>query len=165
MVRAYLRAHVHMAQQNSRAAERPAAGWAYLCVADLLMQHGQTYRPAPLPTNIRPMTPKQCFHNAAELARRRKGLTYVEGVALGIIPVPHAWCVTEDGVVVDPTWTDDNGGVGGAYLGLPFPLPYVARQQTDDNGSMLHDHENGYPILRVPWADTQKMFDALVVNA
>lgn len=161
MLRAHLRAYVHMAQHGTRPEQRPPAGWAYLCVEELLLQHGQTYAPTPLPPRVRPMASKQCYFNAAALARRSPSLTYVEGVALGVIPVSHAWCVTEDGVVVDPTWTDLNGGVGGAYLGLPFPSAYVRQQQTLTNGSVLHDFENNYPLLRVPWSQSQERFAAL----
>jgi hypothetical protein len=46
-------------------------------------------------------------------------LTYVEGVAVGIIPVDHAWCVKADGTVVDPTWAGGRQKCDD-YFGVPF---------------------------------------------
>lgn len=50
-------------------------------------------------------SPKNCFEDAAMLSQEHPELTYVEGYALNtVLPTPHAWCVTEDGTVVDATW-------------------------------------------------------------
>lgn len=56
----------------------------------------------------------ECFENAARLAAET-GLRYFEGLAVcarNPEALHHAWCVDEDGEVVDPTWTD-----GVVYLG------------------------------------------------
>lgn len=68
------------------------------------------------------MTAKQCFANAAHLAIE-KGYTYVEGYATTHkinFPLEHAWCVTKDGKLVDPTWED-----GAEYFGVPFKMDYL----------------------------------------
>lgn len=75
--------------------------------------------------------PQSCFANAALLAMQRSDLTYVEGYAMnGFFPVAHAWCVTADGDVVDPTWVPENGVTvepDVEYLGIPFGTDYVLR--------------------------------------
>ena len=64
---------------------------------------------------------KECYGNAYDLAMSDLSLTYYEGVAVGIVPVDHAWCVKPDGTVVDPTW---GGGRQKCddYFGAPFTL-------------------------------------------
>ena len=47
---------------------------------------------------------KECYANAARYAQEHDYL-YAEGLAMGIIPVHHAWCVDPfTGLVHDPTW-------------------------------------------------------------
>ena len=68
------------------------------------------------------MQAKQCFANAAHLAIE-KGYTYVEGYATTKVvnfPLIHAWCVTRDGKLVDPTWQD-----GVEYFGVPIKTDYL----------------------------------------
>lgn len=48
---------------------------------------------------------RQCFQNAFTMSLIRPELTYYEGFAwAGLITVHHAWCVDDQGLVVDPTW-------------------------------------------------------------
>ena len=65
-----------------------------------------------------------CYRNAAQLAET-EGWTYVEGVAaserLGIAMF-HAWCLDDDGRVVDPTWEEPEQCV---YWGIPFAEDFV----------------------------------------
>jgi hypothetical protein len=71
-------------------------------------------------------TPKNCFQDAMNLAVERRW-SYCEGWAIGAagIDVHHAWCVDDDGMVVDPTWQaiadlhdEDFPYPGSAYVGL-----------------------------------------------
>jgi hypothetical protein len=57
-------------------------------------------------TGYRKMTPALCFNNCFHAAYNYEELTYYEGYATSnfIMPVHHAWCVDEQGRVVDFTW-------------------------------------------------------------
>lgn len=74
------------------------------------------------------MRNRQCFQNAQKLAA--EGFSYVEGFALSVIPIEHAWVERPDrpGIVVDPTWAtvklDDVD-----YFGIAIPLDFVMRCQ------------------------------------
>lgn len=121
--------------------------FAYHSVERYILTHGQFWTPpnGPLPRGVRPMMPKYCFDNAYRLAKRRpKTLRYVEGYATRFMAVHHAWCVTAEGVVVDPTWHDP----GDAYFGQVFSVAQVRAARTAQNCSVLRDWPNGYPLLR-----------------
>jgi len=60
---------------------------------------------------------KECYCNSMRAAAEN-GWVYVEGIALGVIPVQHAWCVRPDGVLIETTWEDP----GTEYFGVPFSM-------------------------------------------
>ena len=93
------------------------AGSVYSCTEDLLLRHGRFFRPQPLPVGYSRGPIGDCYRNAQKWAGLR-GLRYVEGKALGILPVDHAWLVDEDNGVIEVTW-DEPGAV---YFGLCFSL-------------------------------------------
>ena len=65
---------------------------------------------------------KQCYRNAYMLACKR-GWTYCEGYATRYISTEHAWCIDNDGRVVDPTWSDKlhtGETVTPDYFGIAF---------------------------------------------
>ena len=68
--------------------------------------------------------------NATHLALN-EGLTYVEGkIQLYGVVIDHAWCVGEDGIVIDPTLTTGPDGTMhcvGNYFGIPFITAYVQK--------------------------------------
>lgn len=67
-----------------------------------------------------------CYKNAFDLAQERQELAYCEGYALsaGLFPMHHAWCVTAEGVVVDPTWDASTSD----YYGVPLNTGFVLNQ-------------------------------------
>jgi hypothetical protein len=79
----------------------------------------------------------ECFHNAFSYSMQHQGLIYVEGFALSDLrwPVHHAWCVTEDDRVVDPTWPDVSEQA--AYLGVAFPAKLSAELVLAEGGNHL----------------------------
>jgi hypothetical protein len=77
---------------------------------------------------------KACFKNATHLALENPSLTYVEGKVGVLTPVDHAWCITPDGVVVDPTLDKGNKGITDGtydriteYYGVPFHTDYLRK--------------------------------------
>ena len=78
--------------------------------------HGREFKPHPDPRRYfrKYGAGGQCYRNALKLVKRfPQELTYVEGYAsspvIDIIQTSfgiHAWAVTWDGEVVDPTWPD-----------------------------------------------------------
>lgn len=136
--------------QRARAGPEPA----YVNSADFIAQHGQAYRGRRLPKGYRYRAPKQCFRNAYHLARQHPGrLRYVEGYVLRYLPVHHAWCVDEDGQVVDPTLrlTAEEAGRT-EYLGVTLPLELVDQAiLLSERFGVLEDWRNGHPMLQQPF--------------
>ena len=72
---------------------------------------------------------KQCFVNSFEavLANPHR-LVYCEGMALpegADVPYEHAWVITKDEVVIDPTWHDLHPDRKVEYWGIPFKWEFV----------------------------------------
>jgi hypothetical protein len=106
---------------------------------DLVLREGREYQPARFEEFDYPRgAERKCFVNAFHLADAHPELTYVEGFASKRSePIHHAWCVTEDGRVVDPTWQQHDGDPEPEqweYLGVPFELAFVD-EITDRKGT------------------------------
>jgi hypothetical protein len=104
------------------------------------LAHGRSYR---VPTvermrelmeqyDISPGRAKECFMNAASAVvfESSTDLRYVEGYAASIIPIHHAWLVTPNGEVIDPTWAGQiSHGVtmspGSEYFGIAFDTDWL----------------------------------------
>jgi hypothetical protein len=68
-----------------------------------------------------------CYMNAFHLVLGNSDMTYCEGYAIQRnLGVPfifgHAWALTPDGQVVDPTWED---ATGPEYFGVRFQFAYL----------------------------------------
>ena len=87
-----------------------------------IAKHGKAY-PAVKPVTAK-MEAKQCYYNSALVAATSRTFTYCEGVAEceGLIPMPHAWNLTEGGIVVDNTWGSERPA---AYFGVEFKTEFV----------------------------------------
>lgn len=108
-------------------------GFVYNSIEQFLLKKGTGYSSCQLPDNVVFGTIKMCFHNAFKLAERN-GYRYVEGYAMSVIPMIHAWCVDEYDTVVDPTWRK----VGSWYHGVELDLDYVRHIQllTEQYGTL-----------------------------
>jgi hypothetical protein len=135
----YLKMMKSCVKSNTRKSD-----FVYYGSGDLLLQHGKFYKP-PEVVEIK-LTPKACFANCQffSSSEKRRKLKYVEGYALSIIPVHHAWCADEDDNVVECTWTEP----GRAYYGIEFkpPKKFV--------GSMM-DNGRDFDIYLRNWRETQ----------
>lgn len=121
----------------------------YDCVEDFLLQHGTFFTPAPLPADVEPMIVRECFNNAYRVARYRRKLHYVEGIAIGVIPTLHAWLINEVGEVIDPTWANrEGGGIGSSYIGVELTMEQVRLSRRAWSASVLEDYYRKFPALR-----------------
>lgn len=89
---------------------------------------GRAYRSAPLPPSVPRGVPRECYRNAGALVidSVEPRYAYCEGYAMrgGLIPVHHAWCLDEQGCVVDPTWPHDEKS---EYLGVALSRDALLR--------------------------------------
>jgi hypothetical protein len=112
------------AQATLRRKLNPHLDWKYGGFEELILDCGTLMKAKPLPTTIKHGSPQQCYWNCQELVSKRKNLTYVEGYGLApqvSIPVAHAWLLTPEGDVIDPTWNPP----GTVYLGVPLSSEWV----------------------------------------
>lgn len=94
---------------------------------DFLIQHGRFYNPKNHIVEP-PGIPKECYRNAFLYMLDNPGMFYVEGFAMSIIPIEHAWCCDENGMVYDPTLA--NGKIS-EYLGVAYSKPFISRVVND----------------------------------
>lgn len=97
----------------------PMIGGASVVRNRYVLEHAHFYPPAERPKKYRKGKRKNCWGNAQLLAMDHPELNYVEGFAFGqsnALAFEHAWCVTENGMVVDTTWPEP----GLVYYGVPF---------------------------------------------
>ena len=98
--------------------------WGY----ELIEKHGVHFPNVlpKLPKGVKKGKPKACYENAYWLARKCPDkYIYVEGCAVGIIPAIHAWCITPDLKVVDPTWRGTLFAKDTAYFGIPMDIDWL----------------------------------------
>lgn len=95
--------------------------WKYSSYEALVLDQGRLWGPE---VEVRVSGPiKECFTNAWHDANNH-GWLYIEGYAdSGIIPVQHAWCVDENGTVIETTWEK----AGQEYLGVALDTDWVAK--------------------------------------
>lgn len=125
-----------------------SASWQYKSIEALVLAHGR-FVDLSLTTllSYRRGQPRECFKNAYRLADSLT-IAYVEGFALtaGLpFPVAHAWCVDDDGALLEPTWPSP----GVAYLGIPFSLPFTSKTIAQRNRyGVLDAPDLRWPLLQ-----------------
>lgn len=113
--------------------------WRHPTFADLVLEHGRWYPPAPWPARQeRTHTPGRGFA-ATHTWADRAGWTYVEGYALVpgswlIAAIEHAWCLTGTGALADPALPD---GFATAYPAWRSPTPTAGPGRTAATQSSL----------------------------
>jgi hypothetical protein len=130
-----------------KAAMKKPPTFPYWGMEDFLLQHGQEYQYAPLPKGVERGTIKMCFQNAWKLAKKKKW-HYVEGMAMGIIPTHHAWCLDPKNptIAIDPTWSESLVPVENRfYIGVPFNLELVGKTRKKES-CVLDDWRGGFPL-------------------
>lgn len=135
-----------MRERAGRVPQGHRDAWVHRSLEELLLEHGRLFVPAPLGNGYRRLPERQCYANAFLMASVREELTYVEGYAVcdfgdgDWLPLQHAWCVTADGTVVDPTWPTP----GVAYLGIPLG---PASGAPGHGPGMIHDIDQLVTVL------------------
>lgn len=114
----------------------------YISIDDFIYQNGLYFKPKLLPKGIIQGRMKECYKNAALLAMEKPNYFYVEGIACGIIPVLHAWCVDKDKNVIDPTWPD-----GKEYFGVIIKKEFLFKQTVKWGFGLIDNWKNGWPLL------------------
>jgi hypothetical protein len=91
----------------------------YRTAKQYVQDQGQKFLGSLLPEGVERGEPQACFMNATQLVVQNPSWKYAEGYAMreGLMPVLHAWAVTEDGEVVDNTWDEPENS---AYLGVVY---------------------------------------------
>jgi hypothetical protein len=109
---------VTTAERNDAAGK---VGWA--AAYHYVVENGHYHVSSPLPEGSERMERQQCFYNGFRLVTELD-LNYAEGVARsGRFTTWHAWGVTDDGLVVDPTWDHPEEN---QYFGIAVrPQPYA----------------------------------------
>jgi hypothetical protein len=146
----YLTAVRDMVRDHTSVGHRPHA--VYVNTEDIVLRHGRPYDGRPLPDGYEPGEKKRCFSNALETMVDDFDLTYVEGFAIsdgGLIAVHHAWCVDEDGNVVDTTWPKP----GGTYFGVPLDRDYVTAVVLAKGSDTVFDWMRGEELYDRPLPD------------
>jgi predicted ABC-type ATPase len=112
------------AQENPLAHPMVVLGRPHLFgIENYVAAYGEEFTPTPLPEDVERGPMGQCYRNATLLVLSRPDLDldFAEGFAqssgTGSLSFMHAWAVTKDGKVLDPTWDKPEDG---KYFGVRY---------------------------------------------
>lgn len=100
-------------------------------MSGILAAHAVAFKRQPFPVQY-PTASRtgRCYDQAFDLAINCN-LPYCEGVLFAfmdrgaVFPMPHAWCCTDDGKVVDPTCANIQHDMHLLHVGIPMHSHYV----------------------------------------
>jgi hypothetical protein len=119
-----LRASLRQMSEGFRAIGAQPGAWL---MPEFVLREGIDCKAQALPPRYKRRVPKRCFANTAQMLKRARGLTYVEGfVSSPRVPFPvhHAWAINADNEVIDTTLGEPELC---AYVGVKFsPAEYAA---------------------------------------
>ena len=136
--------------------------WRFTSPHGLILHYGRYWMSRTKPKGVKWGRKGECFSNAFYLMARCPWLTYCEGYAL-LTDLPleflHAWCVDQEGNVIDNTWRKPST----EYFGIPFDRDWVLKfvRDKEESGVLLEYDEmfnaewlkNGIPAhaIAVGW--------------
>jgi hypothetical protein len=150
-LKAFLGQMISITQQYVPAEQR----WKYSCCDEMILKHGASANPKPLPENISKGMPRYCYYNCQQLVLTNNDLTYVEGYAIPenslpgdlsfLSPINHAWLLDRDAAIIDPTWEP----FGLVYLGIPFSTAWLksvwaAREEKEPDNAIITIIQGNY---------------------
>lgn len=129
--------------------------WCYcLDVPMFFLRHGRAFKKyMPRPDWVERGIPKQCYSNCFQAALKNwDRLIYCEGMALPEgteVPKEHAWVITHDEIVIDPTWHDLWPERKVEYWGIPLQWRFVVDtiNRTHKHG-IVDNWAEDHPLLK-----------------
>lgn len=140
----YMEWIVKIRKTRTKPKTRTGDEFHYAGMEDYLLRHGTWYDVQPLPAWVPPGVPSMCYGNAINLVDMRKGLRYVEGLAMNMIPIQHAWNIDPKGRLIDNTWDP----LGTAYIGVEFPVK-EAKRLLRKHCCILNNFKEDHPLFRL----------------
>jgi len=122
-VKRYLKARVASARKSAHSGFIPSD----LLLISFVLKYGQAFEAARRPKGMRKGRAGSCFINALLLAMDEHfSYTYVEGYGCSEGHfVHHAWCINDNGEVLDRTWDKPEEC---SYFGIPFLASFIREQ-------------------------------------
>lgn len=156
----FIKTDVQMIAKVNGRAQREQ--WPYTSFSDFVLKHGVFFDLAPeIPKGLRRGKLGRCFGNSGEVISSSVDAPYiyVEGYALNVIPVLHAWLTTpETRQAIDLTWPEGKRHER-AYFGIPFQSDFVLETAYARKvWGVLDDTHRKWPVLRGEFRPERMIF-------
>jgi hypothetical protein len=154
-LKGWLQAFVMLRVQMKKT-KRPGGLNGYWGLEDFILHQGRIW-PVLKGGDVPRGKAGECFRNAMNLALDHQDYIYCEGYATGgLMPVQHAWCLDQEGRVVDPTWHHLPSKPGhkdrGEYIGIAVKQDFVREitLMTEVYSGVIDLPKWDYPIFMAP---------------